>query len=64
MSFEPMDISSLVLSSVAIEFSIYTFIVTYTRGRKTEQMKTAMEISAKLDDSETMIFEIEDKLKK
>jgi hypothetical protein len=64
MAYDLIDGITIVVSIFAVGFSVATFIITYRKGKKTEQMKVAMEISAKLDEAENKVIEIEDQLKK
>lgn len=64
MAYDVVDLITIVVSIFAVGFSVATFIVTYRKGKKTEQMKVAMEISAKLDEAENRIFDLQDQLKK
>jgi hypothetical protein len=57
------DYWSLIISIFALFTSVTTFILTYVRTRKSEQVKIGMEISNKLDDAENKIFAIEDSKK-
>jgi hypothetical protein len=59
-----MEILSVILSVTAIIVSALTFIINYKSIRKTQQMKTAMEISYRLNDIENKIFLIEDEINK
>lgn len=58
-----MDITSVIIAVSALGFSIASFSITYYRGRKMEQIKTVIEISNKLDESENKFFTIEDKIR-
>lgn len=64
MAYDLVDGITIVVSIFAVGFSVATFIITYRKGKKSEQMKTAMEISAKLDEAENKILELQDQLQK
>lgn len=63
MSVGTVDIPSLGLSVIAIGIALFTFFFNHKQVKKTEQLKTAMEISSKLDEAENKSFDIKDKLK-
>jgi hypothetical protein len=64
MATELVNVLALMVSITAIGISVATFIISYRKGKKTEQMKVSMEISAKLDEAENKVIEVEDQLKK
>jgi hypothetical protein len=64
MSYDLVDILALIVSIFAVGLSVAVFIITFRKGKKTEEMKVAMELSDKLDAAENKIFDIEDQLKK
>ena len=57
-----MDILPIIIASLAFGLSIATFIINYYRGRKIEQIRTVIEISSRLDESENEFLDIEDKM--
>ncbi len=64
MAYDLIDIIAILVSIFAVGISVATFVITYRKGKKTEQMKVAMDISAKLDEAENKIFDLQDQLKK
>ena len=58
-----MDITSIIIAVSAFGFSIASFSISYHRGRKMEQIKTVIEISNKLDETENKFLAIEDKMR-
>ena len=63
MSAESMDFPSIIISVIALVVSIGVFILSYRKGKQTEQIKVAMEISSKLDEAENKRFGIEDEIR-
>jgi hypothetical protein len=60
MAYDLIDGVTIAVSIFAVGFSVGTFIITYRKGKKTEQMKVAMEISAKLEEAQNKVLEIEE----
>jgi hypothetical protein len=63
MTTEIMDFPSIIIAIFALLVSIGVFILSYRKGKHTEQIKIAMEISEKLDEAENKRFAIEDEIR-
>lgn len=63
MSTETMYSPSIIIAIFALLVSIGIFVLSYRKGKHTEQIKIAMEISGKLDEAENKIFAIEDQIR-